>query len=247
MAERSFAVQIWTLREAFGQDMPETLKTVAEMGYQGVELCRWFDWTDMFDKWEAQAIRDVCDAHGLQVVSAHIPYYMLDEDKLESLVEFCQVVGMSFAVVAMLPKEQVATRAAVLEAAARFNRAAAFLEPAGIQIGYHNHSIDFQPIDGEMPWDILFSNTRPDVVMQMDIGNALYADADPLVYLKKFPGRSPLVHLKDYSPDTKELASIGMGSSIGMMSLKCAKHSTAPNGISSSRRMKPPRHLTAPG
>ena len=46
MTETPFAIQIWTLREAFGEDMPATLEAVREMGYQGVELCRWYDWTD---------------------------------------------------------------------------------------------------------------------------------------------------------------------------------------------------------
>ena len=64
--------------------------------------------------------------------------------------------------------------------------------------GYHAHPFDFVYFGDETAWDILFSNTGDDVVMQMDIGNCASGDGDPIAILKKFPGRALSVHLKDY-------------------------------------------------
>jgi sugar phosphate isomerase/epimerase len=210
MSKTPIAVQIWSVREEFGKDMAGTLAAIAEMGYAGVELCRWYTFTDLFDKWDAKEIRKVCDDVGLKVVSSHMPYTLIQEDRLPELIEFSHVVGMAYAVVAALPKELVLTRTDVLEAASRFNAAAARLKAEGIRIGYHNHPHDFQPIDGEMPWDIFFSNTDPEVIMQWDVGNALSAGVDPYVYLERYAGRSTLVHLKEYSAKDKWVT-IGKG------------------------------------
>jgi len=65
--------------------------------------------------------------------------------------------------------------------------------------GYHNHNIEFAPMDGELPWDTFFGNTRKDVVMQIDMGNALWGGADPVPFLERYPGRAITVHLKEYA------------------------------------------------
>ena len=64
--------------------------------------------------------------------------------------------------------------------------------------GYHAHPFDFVHFGEETAWEILFSNTRDEVVMQMDIGNCANGDGDPIAMLIKFPGRARSVHLKDY-------------------------------------------------
>lgn len=212
MPQKDYATQIWPFREYFGQDMPATLTRIAKLGFAGVELCRWFHWTDMFDKWSANEIQKVCDDIGLKVVSAHISFPTIAEDNLDELIEFAHKVGMNYAVVAAVPEELVTTRTEVLGVADQFNQAAARLKQEGISIGYHNHGFDFKPLaeDGGLPWDIFFDNTDPEVVMQVDIGNALHGGADPIHYLKKYPGRARMVHLKEFSAQ-KPPAAIGDG------------------------------------
>ena len=77
-------------------------------------------------------------------------------------------------------------------------------------VGYHNHTDEFHPLDGVLPWDIFFGNTRKEVVMQLDTGNMAHADAVPEPFLKKYPGRALTVHLKEFSK-TNENALIGEG------------------------------------
>jgi sugar phosphate isomerase/epimerase len=108
---------------------------------------------------------------------------------------------MRFAIVAAVPEEQMNSRDAVLGVVEIFNTAAEALKTEGIQVGYHNHGFDFKPLpeDEGLPWDIFFDNTAPEIVMQIDVGNALQGGADPIYYLEKYPGRARLVHLKEYA------------------------------------------------
>ena len=212
MKNKVFATQIWPFREYFGADMAGTLERIADSGFVGVELCRWYNWTDMFDKWAAEDILAACQRVGIQVVSSHVSYPMIFEENLDELARFCHTVGMKYAIVAAVQEEQMGSREAILGVAALFNAAAEALKPEGIRIGYHNHDFDFKPLpeDGGLPWDVFFDNTDPEVVMQIDIGNALQGGADPIRYLKKYPGRARLVHLKEYAAD-KPPGAIGDG------------------------------------
>jgi sugar phosphate isomerase/epimerase len=87
------------------------------------------------------------------------------------------------------------------------------LKAEGMRTGYHNHSAEFQRINGEMIWDIFFGATSPDVIMQLDTGNAMHGGAsadEVLEFIRKYPGRAITVHLKEYSA-TNDKAVIGEG------------------------------------
>ncbi len=109
-----------------------------------------------------------------------------------------------------LAEERRNSRAAWQETAKIFNEIADKLAPEGMLTGYHNHAIEFAPLDGEMPWDTFFGNTKKEVIMQLDTGNALHGGADPVPFLEKYPGRAITVHLKEFSA-TNDKALIGEG------------------------------------
>ncbi|MCL5099287.1 MAG: TIM barrel protein [Candidatus Omnitrophica bacterium] len=100
------------------------------------------------------------------------------------------------------------SRQAWQETADLFNQLAEQVKPHNMRVGYHNHTTEFKPLDGELPWDTFFSRTHKDVVMQFDTGNAMLGGGDAIVYLKRYPGRAATVHLKPYSK-TKPNALIG--------------------------------------
>jgi sugar phosphate isomerase/epimerase len=198
VTQKQLATQIWPFREDFGKDMPGTLAKLAELGFVGVELCRWFTWTDMFDKWSPTELVAASEQAGINLLSTHMPSYMLEADRLNELTEFCDAVGMKYAMVASLPPEQMASKEILQGMAATFNAAAASLKSTGIRVGFHAHGPDFKPVEGAVPWEILFDNTSDDFIMQMDIGNCLSGGGDPIYYLKKYPGRASLVHIKEF-------------------------------------------------
>lgn len=203
MAKIPIGLQLYSVREDCQKDLPGTLKAVAEMGYDGVDFAGYYGY-------DAKEIRTMLDDLGLETCGGHLGLDTLLGDELKRTVEFQRILGNKYLIVPGLPEERRNSRAAWLETAKLFNEIAEKLGPEGMLTGYHNHSIEFAPMDGEMPWDTFYGNTRKEVVMQLDTGNALHGGADPVPFLEKYPGRAITVHLKEYSK-TNDKALIGEG------------------------------------
>jgi sugar phosphate isomerase/epimerase len=114
----------------------------------------------------------------------------------------------------------------IMELAGILNDTAEKLKPLDMFTGYHAHGFDFVKIDGRPAWDILFSNTNKDVVMQMDIGNCAGGGGDPIAELKQFPGRARSVHLKDYGGPPDSVISEGVADWDEIFSLCETMHNT---------------------
>ena len=192
MAKIPIALQLYSVREDCARDFPGTVKAVADMGYVGVEFAGYYDHS-------AAELRRMLDDLGLKCAGTHIGIDNLLGDQLERTVEFNRTVGNRFLIVPGLPEERRNSRAAWLETARIMNEIADKVKPHGMRVGYHNHMIEFQEMDGELPWDTFFGNARPDVVMQFDTGNAMHGGADPVPFLERYPGRAATVHLKEFS------------------------------------------------
>lgn len=203
MTRIPIALQLYSVREDCARDLPGTLEAVARMGYEGVEFAGYYGY-------EATALRRMLDDLGLKVAGAHVGIDTLLGDELERSVEFHKTLGNRFLIVPGLPEARRNARAAWLETARLMNEIAERLRPHGMSTGYHNHHIEFQPLDGELPWDTFFGNTRPEVIMQFDVGNALHGGADAATFLKRYPGRAVTVHVKEFS-QTNDKALIGEG------------------------------------
>lgn len=203
MARIPIALQLYSVREDAARDLPGVLKAVAKMGYDGVEFAGYYGH-------DAPAIRAMLDELGLKVAGAHVGIDTLLGDELEKSVAFHKTLGNINLVVPGLPRERTESRAAWLDTAKTMSEIAARLAPHGMRTGYHNHHIEFVPLDGELPWDTFFGNTSPEVIMQFDTGNALHGGADAAPFLQRYPGRARTVHLKEYSAGN-DTALIGEG------------------------------------
>jgi Xylose isomerase-like TIM barrel. len=203
MARIPIALQLYSVREDAARDLQGVLAAVADMGYEVVEFAGYYGH-------DAHTIRRWLDAYGLRVAGAHVGIDTLIGDERERTVEFHQVLGNTTLVVPGLAEQWRSSRAAWLKTAATLNEIAAALKPYRMRTGYHNHHIEFVPMEGELPWDTLFSNTTDDVIMQFDTGNALYGGAQAAPFLRRYPDRARTVHLKEYSA-TSDAALIGEG------------------------------------
>lgn len=206
MKKRQVALQLYSVREDCARDLPATLEAVAKMGYEGVEFAGYYGRS-------AEELKKMLDDLGLKVAGTHIGLNTLLGDELKATVEFNQILGNKFLIVPWLPEEKRNSKAAWLKSAQVFNEIAEQLKPLGMWTGYHNHHIEFQLMDGEMQWDIFFGATSPEVVMQLDTGNAMHGgvSADELLnIIKRYPGRALTVHLKEFS-STNPQAVIGEG------------------------------------
>ncbi len=203
MARIPIALQLYSVREDCARDLPGALKAVAKMGYEGVEFAGYYGYS-------AKELRQMLDDLGLKVAGTHIGLNTLLGDELKATVEFNQVLGNRFLIVPGLPEQYRNSRAAWLRTAALFNEIAAKVKDDGMWVGYHNHHIEFTPLDGELPWDTFFGNTNPEVVMQFDVGNALHGGGEAAVFLRRYPGRALTIHVKEFSK-ANDKAIIGEG------------------------------------
>lgn len=194
------ALQLYSVRDDCARDLPGVLKAVAKMGYDGVEFAGYHGRT-------AEQLRQLLDENGLKCCGTHIQLKDVSGDELAKTVAFNKVLGNPYLIVAYMPTP--ATREKAVAVAKEFATIAAKLKPQGMKVGYHAHGGDFKKIDGETFWDIFFANAGPDVVMQLDLGNCLGGGGDPLAILKKFPGQSATIHLKEHGG--KKGAVIGEG------------------------------------
>src|SRR6266705_1967471 len=187
-----FALQLYSVRNECAKDLDGTVAAVAKMGYKAVEFAGYYGR-------DAKTLRKLLDDLGLKCCGTHIGLDTLLGDNLPKTVEFNQTIGNKFLVVPSLPGKYQKTRQGWQEAADVFSGIAEKVKPQGMRVGYHNHNIEFKPIDGEIPWDTFFDRAKKEVVIQFDTGNGAAVGGDPLVYLKKFPGRVASVHVKPYS------------------------------------------------
>lgn len=85
--------------------------------------------------------------------------------------------------------------------AEQFNAYGERLAREGFQLGYHNHAVDLKQLNGKIALDVLIADTNPElVVFELDTGHVIHAGKDPIAYLRKYPTRIRLLHLKDLQP-----------------------------------------------
>ncbi len=190
-------LQLFSVRGECSKDLPAAMKSVAEIGYEAVE-----PWGYAGDKlewmgWPVKDVRKMIDDNGLKCCGIHLATGALMGDNLSRTIQLNQELGNKFLIIAA-DSQRMSAVDTIMELAKILNDAAEKLKPLDMLTGYHAHGFDFKQIDGRPAWDILFSNTVPDVVMQMDIGNCAGGGGDPIAELRQFPGRARSVHLKDH-------------------------------------------------
>lgn len=195
------ALQLYSVRNECAKDLVGTVTAVAKMGYKAVEFAG-------YHGRDAKTLRQLLDGVGLTCCGTHIGLDTLLGDNLAKTIEFNRILGNRFLIVPGLPGKYTKSRQGWQDAADVFSDLADKVKPHGMHVGYHNHNIEFKPLDGELPWDTFFNRAKPDVVIQFDTGNGVGEGGDPMVFLKKHPGRVASVHVKPYSK-TKPNALLG--------------------------------------
>lgn len=191
-AKIPIGLQLYSVRKECAQDLPGVLAAVAGMGYKGVEFAGYHGRA-------AAELRKLLDDNGLICCGTHTGWPTIQKDQLGATIEFNKTLGHPYLVVPGLPKERVATADACKETAAVFTEQAEIAAKEHMHVGYHAHGGDFKRFeDSSTPWEIIFSNAGPKVIMQLDTGNCLGGGGDPVAILRRFPGRSLTIHLKEH-------------------------------------------------
>ncbi len=186
-------VQLYTARDAMKSDVPGTLAKIAAIGYKEMEFAGYFGHSPA-------DISDLLKKNGLTSPSTHVGYDIV-ETKLAETIETAHTIGQTFIVCPYIDEKIRTTADGWKKIVDTFNKAGEACKKAGIQFAYHNHWWEFEPdkaLGGKFAYDYLLESTdKNSVKMELDLCWISVAGQDPVAYFKRYPGRFPLVHVKD--------------------------------------------------
>ena len=191
-------LQLYSVRDLLPTDYAGTLKQVAAVGYREVEAAGFY-------KHPADEVKKDMQAAGLRCVSGHYPSGELHA-RIDEIIAFHKALGTEY-IICSSPGHRDGTSKGALTLddwrwnAEDFNTFGKKVKAAGLRFGYHNHVAEFEKADGTVPYDELLRLTDPALVtMEMDCGWVTVGGGDPIAYLKKYPTRISMLHVKDFKP-----------------------------------------------
>ncbi len=189
-------LELYSVREALKTDLEGTVRAVAQLGYQCVEFyAPYFDWTEA----QTKQMRKVLDDLGMRCYSTHNDEKFFNAENINRARDMNLTLGCKYMVLAYTePKSGLDGWKGIAD---ELNSAAEKIEPSGLKVGYHNHQAEWKAVGGVRPMDVLAKNTKPSVMLQLDVGTCVDAGADPVAWIRANPGRIHSLHLKDWSPD----------------------------------------------
>ncbi|HEY2546895.1 MAG TPA: sugar phosphate isomerase/epimerase, partial [Candidatus Acidoferrum sp.] len=201
---KKVGLQLYTVRGEIKKDFDGTIAKVAATGYKEVEF-----FGGEYGGHSPKEVRALLDKDGLVSPSAHIDYVVI-ENKWPETLDAAHIMGNEYLVCPWIDEKQ-RTADGWKRVAELFNKAGEASQKAGIQFAYHNHSFEFSPVEGlggKSAYDYLLTETDPKLVkMEMDLCWISVAGKDPVTYFDKYPGRFPMVHVKDYVNDPNATSS----------------------------------------
>jgi sugar phosphate isomerase/epimerase len=184
----NIGLMLYTVRDECARDLEGVLRTVGGLGYDGVELFN-------LHGHEPERVRGWLDEHDLVAAGRHAGLAAL-EDGLPGLAAELQVLGTDRLALSWIDPPETAAEAHA--AAARIAAIAPRAHDAGLRFGFHNHWGELRPLDGGLTTLDLLLELPPELLwLELDLGWAWEAGADPVELLERTKGRSPLVHVKD--------------------------------------------------
>ena len=184
-------VQLYTVRDLMKSDPSGTLAKVAAAGYQEVEFAGYFNLS-------SKEVRAAIDKAGLAAPSNHVDYKTVTNSFPQAL-DSAHIIGHKFLVNSWIDEDVRNRPDGWKHIAEALNRAGEAATKAGIQLAYHNYWFEFKPLaDGTLPYDLLLRACDAHLVaMELDLCWISVGGGDPLKYFNRYPGRFPLVHVKD--------------------------------------------------
>lgn len=191
----AIGLQLYTLRTEIAKDVAGTIKAVAEAGYKQVEPYRSPQTADMIK---------MAKEHGMAVNSMHFDWNTVVAPKDEAMSDFQKTVdeakghGLSHLVIPYLDAGQRKTPDDYKKVAAHANKAAALAKASGIQLAYHNHSFEFEPMaGGTTGFDVLIAEFSPGMKFELDVFWVKAGNVEPVDLMTRLRGRVSQLHLKD--------------------------------------------------
>ena len=186
-------IQLYTVRDHMAVDLSNTLQHLAAIGYKEVEFAGYFDHSP-------EEIRTILSGEGLASPSTHIPLKFI-QNSPNQIIDAALTIGHEYIVIPWIMPHQRSLNK-YREYIELFNKFGEQCQGAGLKFAYHNHDFEFEVIEGIRPIDLLIEETDNNLVsFELDLYWIIKAGEDPLRYIKKYPNRFPLWHIKDMAND----------------------------------------------
>ena len=224
-------LQLFTLFGVLDKDVPGGIKKIAEVGYKEIESA--FSMKGGFYGMSAKDFASLLKDNGLSWKSHHVlgaPFKMPAgakppagadgkpitippmknlKENMQELVDGIAEGGVNYLVCANIPLN---TADEIKEAVDILGKTGEACKKAEITLAYHNHEAEFKNIDGQVPYNVLLTQLKPDILsMELDLGWASHSGNDPVELFKKYPGRFPLWHVKDIDKQSGKPVELGAG------------------------------------
>ena len=198
--KKSIGLQLYSIGGDMSADAAQALRQISEMGYSTAETASYGD-GKFYGRTPAE-FRKMAEDLGIAVTGAHIARE-LDKNDMQGCMDWwkqaCDAQAAVGGKTIVMPYFPVgSTLADLQDYCDYFNRVGEIANAAGLRFGYHNHSHEFNKIEGQVIEDYMIENTDPDkVFFQMDVYWTVMGQASPVDYFTKYPGRFRLLHIKD--------------------------------------------------
>lgn len=200
-------LELYSVRDELKKDQTATLEAVAKMGYQCVEFyAPYHDWTAD----EAKQVRKQLNDLGVRCYSTHNSLESFSTDGLAKAIELNKILDTHYIVLAHPGK--ISTLDEWKHIVDVLNKANHQMSAEGLHAGYHNHDLEWKPVDGQKPIELIAANTEKSIMLQLDVGTCLETGNDPVAWIEQNPGRIRSLHLKDWSPEKGYRVLFGEGS-----------------------------------
>ena len=184
-------LQLYSVRDELAADFEGTMRFVAECGYEGVEFA------GLYGK-SAKEVKALTDELGLDPISAHVSLAEFLAD-MEGSLKTYKEIGCKYLVIPYLPEEYRPEAGNFTETLKIMEYIGEKVTEAGFTLLYHNHDFEFTKIDGEYYLDTIYRKISPDLLKtELDTCWVNVGGEDPAAYVRKYSGRAPVVHLKDF-------------------------------------------------
>jgi sugar phosphate isomerase/epimerase len=203
-SELPIGIQLYTVRDNSAKDFKGTLKKVADIGYKYFEFAGYGDMN-------AGELNAFLEEIGAKTCGSHEGYEKFI-DNADAVIEFNDAIGNPYITIPYMAERLRKSADQVKRVADNLNLFGYKAKQAGMQLCYHNHSFEFDKIDGDKTvWDVLFSVADADMVKaEVDVAWVYNAGIDPVAFLEKWGDRVKLLHMKDLDKN-KNLCPVGEG------------------------------------
>lgn len=206
--------QTWPVREMIAKDFPGTIKTIAQAGFQTIELCSPVGYSDDgfggLAKYKGSELKRMLNDAGVTCFSSHFGMQELRRNQ-EDRIAWAKDLGLTQMLVPSLDGPKNPTLDDVKRAADEYNKMGEKAAQAGIQQGLHNEDFELSKVNGQRTYDVLFGLLDPKLVKFQFQVSTISEGYDAAQYFMAHPGRFISMHLQGWDAKTKKIVAVGEG------------------------------------